>query len=167
MANISRSLSSFLVIVGFLVLTALALILYGGTTTQQEKMKQNIFWQGGRYVADTLLGAVAGAGNIGQNKNLAVSQTIKDEAAQVDPNNISLDRLSSDATNNNGLSGNFWSDWKMRLTQAWPDNSTTAEPTAGAWPLKWQKTDTGAEIIFTSKSGQEHKLSLPFKFLSR
>jgi hypothetical protein len=167
MANISRSLSSFFVIVGFLVLTALASILYGGNTTQQEKMKQNIFWQGGRYVADTLLGAVAGVGNIGQNKNLAASQTIKDEAAQADLNNVSFSNLSNNLTNDNGTGANFWSNFKARLAQEWPDSQTTAETTAGAWPLKWQKTATGAEIIFTSKSGQEHKLSLPFKFLSR
>ena len=167
MANVSRSLSSFLVVVAFLVLTALASILYGGNSDQQEKMKQNIFWQGARYTADTLLSAVAGAGNIGLNKNLAFNQTIKDEAAQADLNNISSKNFNDDLGNNNGTTGNFWSDWKTRLTQAWPDNETSAATSGSSWPLKWQKTDTGAEIVFTSKSGKEHKLSLPFKFLSR
>jgi hypothetical protein len=33
--------------------------------------------------------------------------------------------------------------------------------------LSYQKTEAGAEIIFKSKSGQDYKLPLPFKFLSK
>jgi hypothetical protein len=32
--------------------------------------------------------------------------------------------------------------------------------------LDYEKTATGADIIFRQKSGAEYKLSLPFKFLS-
>jgi len=50
-----------------------------------------------------------------------------------------------------------------------PDNrgadSNAASSTIGG--LSWQKTDAGAEIIFKSKNGEESKLALPFKFLSR
>ncbi len=53
MANVSRSLGSFLLIVGFLVLTALAAVLYGGSPAQKEKAQQNVFWATARVMADT------------------------------------------------------------------------------------------------------------------
>ena len=52
MANISRSLGSFLIVVAFLVLTALAAVLYGGSETQKEKAQQNVYWQTARVMAD-------------------------------------------------------------------------------------------------------------------
>jgi hypothetical protein len=144
MVNFSHSLGSFLIIVGFLVLTALATILYGGSTDQQEKMKQNFFWQGSRYAVDTLWTAATGIGGAGPDKNKEISDNPADDSV---------------------AGTNFWLNFKTRLAREWSDSETsfTAEEDPGF--LRWQKTERGAEIIFRAKSGEEHKLLLPFKFL--
>ena len=49
-----------------------------------------------------------------------------------------------------------------------PKESAEAETLAGGEnSLNYKKTETGAEVIFQSKSGQEYKLPLPFKFLTK
>jgi len=166
MASAARSLSSFLVVVGFLVLTALAAILYGGNAAQQEKMKQNIFWQGARYVSDAALSAITGASSLSWSQNTAVGQKITETASQADLNELSLaglkNNIPSDISGNNDL----WSSWKERLAREWP-NDNTGQNNLEAGGIKWERMATGAEIIYTSKSGEEHKLPLPFKFLGR
>lgn len=138
MANLSRSLSTFLVVVGFLVLTALAAVLYGGSTAQQEKMKQNVFWQGSRQVVDNFWLVAAGLGKAGSDRG---EEKVDSQAIEAPEE------------------GNLWLNFQTRLAQ---ERSANEIPPV----IRWQKTETGAEIIFRSESGQEHKLRLPFKFLS-
>jgi len=82
-----------------------------------------------------------------------------------------------EADSNNNVPG-FWSKFAGLVKKEWSDNQkeenaqpeTEEEPTANQSEhnfFDYQKTENGAEIIFKAKSGQDHKLPLPFQFLTR
>ena len=127
MAKLSRSLSSFLIVVGFLVLTALAAILYGGSKVQQEKMKQNFLWRGARYTTDTLWGIAVGKDNPELDNNPNVNQKIKNEASQSGLDDVSLKEVSAKMKSEQITSRNFWANLKERLTKGWGDKGVVTK----------------------------------------
>lgn len=60
-----------------------------------------------------------------------------------------------------------WTDLKDRLKKEWQSQGENEVDTNLQKLINYQRTDSGAEIIFTLKNGVEHKINLPFKFLSR
>jgi len=74
---------------------------------------------------------------------------------------------------NPGVTG-FWAKTAAKVKEEWRRGqivesvpAETIDSTLGQGIFSYQKTNLGAEIIISSKSGTEYKLPLPFKFLSR
>ena len=170
----SNSFSSILLIVAFLVLTAIVTILYGGSEEQKAKMEQNFFYQKVRLVLDTVWTAAQGIVAINLNKNTGWSPVTKEI------NNLSTVAFDSSAASSSPAASEpgFWSNLATKIKDEWNNTNTADNNGYGVNDLNsnngnatnfldWQKTATGAELIFRGKSGQEYKLSLPFKFLSQ
>ncbi len=75
-------------------------------------------------------------------------------------------------TNTEG--GNFWTKMRTAVADEWQKGrevetapTETIDNPFGQGRLVYQKTNLGAEIIISSKTGTEYKLPLPFKFLNR
>ena len=132
-------------------------------------MEKNFFWQKTFLVLETAKTAILGLVDIGLGK--------KDNSSQPEfetvPDNTAATAIAAaaPAVVESASGGSFWSDTVAKIKEEWQrggdDPGTVASPdVAEAKFLEYQKTATGAEIIFREKSGQEHKLPLPFKFLS-
>jgi hypothetical protein len=158
MSQTRDSINSIIITVVFLVLTAIATVLYGGSAEQKTAMNNNWLWRQTRTAFDAGLSFLVGVGNLG-NKNSSSTPAEVDQtaAAAAEPG--------------------FWSRISTNLQDAWQKSetaSTSDQSLASPQPLEsggssfaWQKNAQGAEIIFTAKSGREYKLPLPFKFLSQ
>lgn len=166
MAKLRRSLTSILIVVAFLVLTAIATVLYGGSEEQKVKMEQNFFYQKARLVFDYFWVAAQGLIDIGLNK---------------EGGNRIIGEYAENSNVDSELESGFWSRMGVKIKEAWEKSAGTGQDDSFrdfdfnnfdlSLPdrrfLDWQKTETGAELIFKKKSGEEYKLPLPFKFLSR
>lgn len=165
MANLNRSIGSFLVVVVFLVLIALTTILYGGNAAQQEKMGQNFFWRSGRYVTDTLWAALVGIGNAELTKNFNLNHKLEQKVSEAGFDQISWTEENQGQPLGPENQGGFWAKTQARLAKDWSDNLSGQE--SGEAHIQWKRNDEGAEIIFYTKDGRERRLILPFKLLSR
>ncbi len=88
------------------------------------------------------------------------------------------ENLAASASENANSTG-FWSRFSALIKKEWSDsqNDSTLQETdqteliadnaLGQSSFDYQKTEIGVEIIFRGKSGQEYKLPLPFKFLTK
>jgi hypothetical protein len=171
MSKLRSSINSILLVVGFLVLTAIVTVLYGGSDEQKVKMEQNVLYQKARLVTDTIWAATQGIVAINLSKNTgSVAQGINDLSS------AALD--SSTAASDTASETGFWSKMITRIKEEWNNGDTAGGNNYGVSDLNsdnsninsffnWQKTATGAELIFRTKSGGEYKLPLPFKFLSQ
>jgi hypothetical protein len=164
-----ESLTSLLVIVALLALTAIAAAMYGGNAEQKSQLEGNFFWQKAKWAIELAFSVVPDFINPkSYSGNDATGAT--DSASSV---------VSDSASVTTGFSG-FWSDFLNSLKTEWTDNVTegatassgvTSQDLSGGASvvstvkyLEWRQTDTGSEIIFRSPSGTEYKLSLPFHF---
>jgi len=165
-----NSLASLLMIVIFLVLIAIAASSYGGNQDQKTEMERNFFWQKTFSVIDMAKAAVQGLVDfgLGQKKDETVNDLVKvvnyDNAAAVAA-------VAIPAVTGSDKDGGFWSGMISQIKEEWQKGNDEIAPesnqtTAGEKFLDWQKTATGADLIFREKNGAEHKLPLPFKFLS-
>ena len=174
MSETRDSIASLVITVIFLVLTAIATTLYGGSAEQRAKLDQNFFWQKTRWVFDSALSTLTGlsmAGSQGRENDANGKSAAGNNSAAVGS------PVASESDSG------FWSKLTSSLQDAWNKSGETAagsavstgnenpatQAAAGADSgfIAWDKTATGAEIVFRPKSGEEYILPLPFKFLSR
>lgn len=160
MSQTKDSAISLLTVVGLLVLTTLATVLYGGNAEQKARLDNNFFWQKTRSVFDMALVALESITDIslnGKNSPLSSSVDVNEKSSYV------LDQV--------GVVGGFWPETVTKIKNAWEKGGETSSATTAdsnlSDLLEWRQTDNGAEIIFRPKSETEHKLVLPFKFLGR
>ena len=167
MSQVRDSAMSLVTLVVFLVLMAIALVLYGGNEEQKAKLENNAIWHKARLVVD--YGLSFGAQIIG-----AASEQSNDKG-------VLLENIDSQVTDivptKNGADSEpgFWSGLGDRVKDEWTKGTPASESSlsdidqnvGSMMKFDWQKTEDGAEIIFRTGSGEEHRLPLPFKFLSR
>lgn len=165
-----NSLASLLMIVIFLVLIAIAASSYGSNQDQKTEMEKNFFWQKTFSIIDMAKTAVQGLVDfgLGQKKD----ETVNDLTKVVNYDNAAaVAAVAIPAVTGSDKDGGFWSGAISQIKEEWQRGNDeivpeTNQTTTGEKFLDWQKTATGADIIFREKSGAEHKLPLPFKFLS-
>ncbi len=168
MSQIRQSAMSLVTIVIFLVLMVIALVLYGGNAEQKAKMEKNIWWQKARFAVDYIL--LAGS-------NLIGTSSVKNTDEETLFHNIN--KQMADIESAKGMEGRgeegAWSDLANKIRSEWEKDTATTEVGLGMAEenakslinFAWQKTESGAEIIFSTRNGSEHKFPLPFKFLSK
>ena len=84
MSNTKESVTSLLVIIAFLALTAIAAVLYGGSQDQQSQLQNNWLWQKARWALDTAWSAVPGIINSpDQSQNAVAGPTASGGCARV------------------------------------------------------------------------------------
>lgn len=159
------SLNSMIKIVVFLVLTAIAAVLYGGSEEQKAKMEQNFFYQKARAISDTIIGVAGSLVAINLHKNTG---PVVREVGDLSANALSSSLSSSD------MGIGFWKKMANNIREEWDsgekdfriDYSGVREINPNDF-FSWQKTENGIEIIYRAKSGEEYKLPLPFSFLNK
>ncbi len=154
MSKSHNSLTSIVMVLTLLGLTVVATLLYGGNTQQQAKVNNNLFLKKTRAVFDTVLGLTLDSSKKGVDKNNNLP--LLDSGKLVNHNVVTP------------ISPGFVSDIITRVKKAWEASSQSnpADANLGAI-LEWRPLTNGAEILFRPKSGEEYKLLLPFKWLSR
>jgi len=157
MAKFRSSISTFLMVVAFIALAALASVNYNGNEEQKEKLTENVWYQKAQNSLETVLAASKILADFNLNKNLGYGQKVKDELETID-----WKAAESSPENKSG----FWSGLGDRLKEEWQKNSADEVDTNFNDFFTYQKTATGADMIFTFKNGSEYKFPLPFKFLS-
>ena len=180
MASLRQSVKSFLTVVAFLVLTAIAIVVYSGNEEQRAELNNNNLYQKTRQVLvaawSTVQGLTSwnlshdlGSGNdlIDRVKDEAQSQGIENDAtawtnlwssAKDSWNNRKQD------INNNGeeiaQNGSTISD----LPSA--DNTLEVDDIEKAADLykmvSIEDTEDGRQLVLHSKSGREYKINWPF-----
>lgn len=151
MSSARNSITSLVTVVVFLVLIAITATLYNGDQEQKTKLEQNFFWQKTVVIFNGALAFL----------------TAPESSSPVETALL--------IANPQGTEG-FWSLAKDKIKEEWDksdaenlktEKNISLDSIGQDNFLDWQKTATGAELIFREKSGAEHKLLLPFKFLSR
>ncbi|MFA5109201.1 MAG: hypothetical protein WC458_01515 [Patescibacteria group bacterium] len=158
MVNFTRPFTSIFTIVAFLLLTVVATVIYGGSEEQKAEMEKNFFYQKTRSVFDTALEVAQALVliNVDSSAGKAGQETIDSE-----PAGESLPGESAAVKNG------FWSELGEKIKEEWKKSeesySATDTGNFGSQNLfDWQRTETGTDLIFRLKSGEEKKLSLPF-----
>ena len=149
-----KALGSVITIVIFFVLIAVSTVLYGGDPEQKVKMEQNFFWRNAKAALDSIGIAIQGIADIGLGKDYG-RDTQNSEAAMATTANDSgfFQRVGAD------IKEEWNKDGDVRL------DSVSTVNLNKVW--RWQATDSGADIIFRDKNGEDHIISLPFKFLAQ
>lgn len=165
-----NSLASLLMIVIFLVLIAIAASSYGSNQDQKTEMERNFFWQKTFAVIDMAKAAVQGLVDFGLGKQDGNTASNLITAVNYD-NAAAVAAVAIPTVTGSDKDEGFWSGAISQIKEEWQKGNDEISPetnqtTTGEKFLDWQKTATGADIIFREKSGAEHKLPLPFKFLS-
>ncbi|MDP2944036.1 MAG: hypothetical protein Q8N57_00455 [bacterium] len=148
-----KAISSIITVVIFLVLIAVTAVLYSGSPEQKVKMEQNFFWRNTKIAMDYVWIALQGVTDIGLGKKFDSSGQASLEAETVETNETGFFKKIGSSIREEWDSGG-----EKELSAAAPINSDKV------W--QWRKNASGAEIIFRDKNGEEHKVSLPFKFLA-
>lgn len=165
---------------------ALGTIVGVSETVSDVNLQKNIGF--GKTIADYASrvdwkGLISGTGAaIGiTNTKISPETEINQEVTTNQENNFETDALDTGINkltaiieeNTTTEKTGFWSKLSSLAKKEWADSqkpetgemSEIVVPSEGNY-LNYQKTETGAEIIFQSKSGTAYKLPLPFKFLS-
>lgn len=146
MFNLKGTLSSCLTVVAFLVLAILATQFYNGTNTKTD-FEESTMYQKSQTVLNTVWSYAKIIVNVNLIKNVGVGNANLEENIKNELNNKDLGFNDY----NNGLDSSEKTDLKNIISSI----------------ISWRKTAKGGELIITSKSGREYKLSLPFKFLAK
>ncbi|NCO00069.1 hypothetical protein GW920_03000 [Candidatus Falkowbacteria bacterium] len=186
MSKTKESVISVLTIIAFLALTVIASILYSGDAEQKAKLENNFVWQKVKWTFDIVLSALPNFINhqAEQNQNAGIYVDVPAGNSLDDSNSEYASALNIDSTVK--VSSGSWSDFMSLLKAEWNRKATEGEEIVVSDVimtdlqdnlnlnkedsqifkiLDWRKTEAGAEIVYTSKNGEEYKLSLPLKIL--
>lgn len=178
MKNIRRSVSSLLLVVAFLVLTALTVLIYNTNSEQKEQLNNNPFYQKAKSVGEIVLFFSKTLADANLNKNIGFGQEIKDKITV-----SNIDNLLSGGNNNsnNSQEGNSSDNLNSQttileptaeetndLSLTVPETVPTVEPILETNPsfwsrikqlfqTEWQKSQTDSQI--SESSGTEAEIS--------
>jgi len=196
MFGLRKTLGSIVMVVLFLALASLATFFYNTDQEKQKEIANSDLAQKGQIALGTLMGASESAVDVNLQKNIGPGKTIIDYIRKIDWKTLAQEKKTGDEnsdldfnpeadsevktdseTDSSDSTPGFWSKFAGLVKKEWSDNQkeentpTEIEETPPTDQneqklFNYQKTETGAEIIFKAKSGQDYKLPLPFKFLS-
>jgi len=151
MAKPFSALSSIVTIVVFFALIAVATILYSGDPEQKERVEQNFFWRNAKVAMDSAWIAVQGITDIGMGKSYEDQASTTAVVKAVEEVGT-FQQIGADIKEEWDKDGGLKLDaaTEVNLDKVW----------------EWRKNAVGAEIVFKDKDGDEHIVSLPFKFLA-
>jgi len=189
MFGLRKTLGSLFLVVVFLALASLATFFYNTDQENKDKIVDNEFVQKSEETIGTLLGVSEKMTEVNVEKNIGVGKTMADFIARVNWRGLLMGTSTESVIdeqadleagsevampNDSELEDGSWSKFSDQIKEEWergreggnlPIEIETNE--LGQGLFAYQKTELGAELIFTGKSGAEYKLPLPFKFLSR
>jgi len=171
-----HSVIGIIFLIVFLFLASIAANIYSRDAEQKAKMGENFFWQKTFVAFDAVVPLARGFSNFILAKDTDPKNANNASSSVINlPEGISEE----EAIANVKESGK---DLATRIKEEWARSELEETDISGASTtatgteiiagdslsdfLIWQKNATGAEIVWRSKNGQEHKLPLPFKFLS-
>jgi len=186
MTKTKESVISVLTIVAFLALAVIASILYSDDAEQKAKLENNFVWQKVKWTFDVVLSSFPNFINphIEQNQDAGIYVDIPTGNSLDNSNSEHASAFNIDSTVK--VSSGLWSDFKTLLKTEWDRKSTDGnadvvsdfiaadlqdalnlnDETEHVFKiLDWRKTESGAEIVYSRKNGEEYKLSLPLKIL--
>ena len=165
MASRRKSVKSFLTVVAFLVLTAIAIVVYSGDEGQRAAAENNTLYQKTRQVLIAAWSAAQGLANWNLSHDLSLGNglidRIKDEAKSRG--------IENDATAWSGLWNSIKNNWNNRGQDA--NNTEEINQDSPAVPdlsadfykmVSIEDTADGRRLVLRSKSGKEYKINWPF-----
>jgi len=196
MFGLRKTLGSIVIVVLFLALASLAAFFYNTDQEKQKEIANSDLAQKGQIALGALVGASESAVDVNLQKNIGPGKTIIDYISKIDWKTLMQGTKTEEGWSNSGSDTNseaspeaesevnpdntsgFWSKFAGLVEKEWFENQKeeNIQPEAGETTpadqsesklFDYQKTETGAEIVFKAESGREYKLPLPFKFLTR
>lgn len=152
MAKLNKTLSSIVLLVTFLAITAIATVMYGGSADDKAKMEQNFFYQKTNLALSYVWVAAKSLIGLNLNKNVGLNQSMQDD-------------LTVTSDNLRDVQPDFFSRITSQIKAEWEkggDENFDSGDNLGKL-VEYQKNETGGELIFNPKSEAEYKISLPFR----
>lgn len=149
MSKLKSSISGFVTVVFFLVLTALASVWYGGDGEQQAKLDQNAIYQKTRATLGAILSSSEKLADVNLKRNIGVGGKIKDELEAMDLNKLEQAKEK--------ISSTSWAELADRFKESWQNKNITQEGENDKF-LAWEKDESTGTIVIKLKNGQEYRL---------
>lgn len=185
MFGLRKTWGTIVTVVSFLVLALFSSVFYNANQEQKNELVNNSLVQKGGETLSVLLGASEKMSEVNVQKNIGLGKTMADLIARVDwqwllmgtsTKEVDTSVASINANINEGVAATstsgFWSKLKTSAKEEWKNSQEaevipveTQNNDIGQDLFSYQKTNIGAEIIITPKSGDEYKVPLPFSFL--
>jgi hypothetical protein len=190
MFGFRKTLGSIFLAVFFLALAYTAMVFYNADKQQKEAMINNDTIQKGKAALTTVANVTEKLGTTPPARNTAFETKMRDVVQNTDWRGL-IARLGATSSATEASSSQPTPGFMDKVTTFVKDEWNSSQnpvpidsaPALAAIPevkipavsdiqavnqnfLDYEKTATGADIIFRQKSGAEYKLSLPFKFLS-
>jgi hypothetical protein len=166
MFGLRKIIGSLLTVVAFLVLASLAAVFYSADQTKQEEITNSPLVENTKTALSTLVGTSVGVSqsmaDVNLQKNIGLGKTMVDVVSRVDWKGMAFG-TSTDSSISTSSIMNITGD-KDNVLSNLSQSIDNENPFVTKF-VDYQKTENGAEIIFRSKTGEEHKLPLPFSFL--
>ncbi len=159
MGKLKSSISSILIIVAFLVLTALTATWYNGDEEQKTKLDQNAIYQKIQWGINAILFSSQKLADINLKRNVGVGQKIKEELESMD--------LDKEYFKTPDIGINSWSDFTSYFKKEWQKEKKEKENNDDEGLLTWEKNEADGNIIITFKNGQQYKLPLLSKWFKK
>jgi hypothetical protein len=164
MLGLRKIIGTILLVVIFLVLASLATFIYNSDQEKKEKVINNELVQEGKSVFQSLFAVSGNLADTNLQKNIGPAKVVVEKVSQSAEATglwVKFKELVREEWNNAKEEGKQQEE--TMPTEETDDQNKISVPTS----VDYKKTDQGAEIIFTSKNGEEYKLPLPFKFLNK
>jgi hypothetical protein len=182
-----NSVASLLIVVGFLVLTAIASVLYGSDSQKKEGIQSNPFWQQTRAMADWSVAYLTGANDHPANQDQSANDQAANDSGAVDTGKLQatgqaiaqqvVSGVGGLASSSSPASDSATSSASLKvvvsdLQAAWDKANSSSTPevtTDSSWHnfVSWEQSATGADLIFRSKNGESYIIPFPLKFLGK
>lgn len=189
MFGIRKTLGSLFLVVAFLALASLATFFYNTDQEKKDEITDSELVQKGEETLGALLGASETMTEVNVQKNIGLGKTMADFIGRINWRGLLLGTSTepvldgqvnpegeddSATPENPEATSSSWSKFSSQIKEEWDRGREGGSLAFGEEinefdqePFVYQKTELGAEIIITAKSGSEYKLPLPFRFLSR
>lgn len=185
MLGLRRTIGTILLVVVFLVLASLATLIYNSDQEKKEETNNGEWMEKGKDLWQSLFNASGNLADVNLQKNIGPAKIVAENVSQNSEvasfwskfktlvkeewENTERDReqlkniAQTEIVSEEIIPAEATTTTSTKTSSV--EASVNEDETDQTNFVDYQKTDKGAEIIFTSKSGGEYKLPLPFKFL--
>lgn len=156
MFGLRKTLSTIFLLVAFFVLASLASFIYTSDQKAAQSEVADSWWKKGGAIISTIFRASGDLAEVNLQKNIGPGKSWSDKLRDLDLRSLvsgeTVDPFSEIKEKAISVKDKDLPDYQNLAAEA--DNL-----------FNYRRTDEGGEIVFTSKSGEEYKLPLPFGFL--